>query len=178
MTKRLNTWLGGAALLIGGAAFLITAISAIHFGLNGQVVFNTPGPPPIVYQISGQLSSAQILALFATPVVVIPAQGSGTLIIVDSFDAELVFNSAAYVNNGFFQANYGISSVASPAVGSCSSSFIKASASSVCIVTASNSNISAALSVNQPVNIGLSVAVVAGNSPVNWWIKYHVLTGL
>jgi hypothetical protein len=52
------------------------------------------------------LSSAQILDLLNTPVVVVPAQGANTLILISSLTLSGVFNSINYTGGGELSVAY------------------------------------------------------------------------
>jgi hypothetical protein len=52
------------------------------------------------------LSSAQILALSATPVSLIPAPGAGKIVIVDSILFKMVRTATAYANGGALEFRY------------------------------------------------------------------------
>ena len=135
-----------------------------------------PAPPPIEYQISGTLSSAQILALNGTPVVVIVAPGAGKIISIDEFTAELVFNTIAYTGGG----TVGVTYLGGFQTGlSCGVNLIIATQTEICQSSASTFVPAVATAiVNQSVALAVTgPPFAAGNSPLSYWIKYHVLTG-
>lgn len=58
------------------------------------------------YTVEVPLSSAQILALNATPVSLVPAQGAGKIIIVDEILFEMTRTGTAYANGGALEFRY------------------------------------------------------------------------
>jgi hypothetical protein len=157
---------------------VVLSITSVVIGLRGQGSFNTPGPPPVEWLLTGSLSSAQILALNSTPVTVIPAQGAGTVIIIDQFSAELVFNSVAYTNTGSLGLRWNNSLSGQSLSANCAAAFLTASANDICIATSSTIlGTASTFFVNQPVTFSINSAPTLGNSPVNYWISYHVLVG-
>lgn len=61
------------------------------------------GSPADVRSIKVAISSAQILALFATPIQIIPAPPAGEYIDIISANANLVFNTTAYATTNAIQ---------------------------------------------------------------------------
>lgn len=59
-----------------------------------------------LYGTQVRLTSAQILALNATPVTLIPAQGAGKFIIVDEILLEMTRTATAYANGGALEFRY------------------------------------------------------------------------
>lgn len=55
---------------------------------------------------SVSLSSAQILALSATPVVLVPAPGAGRVVIVSDIDFQMTRTATAYANGGALEFRY------------------------------------------------------------------------
>jgi hypothetical protein len=60
----------------------------------------------VVRTIQAALSSAQILALSATPISLIPAPGAGKIVIVDSILFKMVRTATAYANGGAVEFRY------------------------------------------------------------------------
>ncbi len=76
-----------------GAGILITNPSA------GTVnIAVAPSYQPVLQQVQVTLSSAELLALHATPIQVLPAQGSNTVIVVDNVVLEFVPNTTPYAS--------------------------------------------------------------------------------
>jgi hypothetical protein len=65
-----------------------------------------PGGSGVFTQLKTTLSSAQILDLLNTPVVVVPAQGANTLILISSLTLSGVFNSINYTGGGELSVAY------------------------------------------------------------------------
>ena len=60
----------------------------------------------LVQFIQVSLSSAQILALSATPVTLVPAPAAGKIVIVDSILVKMVRTATAYANGGALEFRY------------------------------------------------------------------------
>ncbi len=86
-------------------------------GATGDVTFTAGSPsagtqsvtalnPAIGQTITVAVSSAQILAMSAAPVSIIPAPGSGKLIVVDSVVFEMIPTTTSYTSGGVVSLNY------------------------------------------------------------------------
>ncbi|MEE8153290.1 MAG: hypothetical protein V3T76_09715 [candidate division NC10 bacterium] len=74
------------------------------------------------------LSAAQILALFTTPVTLIPAQGADTVIQVLRITAKLIFGATAYTIPGFSRLEIHESSLAGQLINNWTGSFVSSGA--------------------------------------------------
>ncbi len=153
--------------------FFLLMFVAIALMLPGQY---TPPPPHVA--VTGSITSAQILALNSTPVQVVAAPGAGNAIIVDQFTAELVYNSVAYTNSSQFYLGYGTSNGGFASSPACPLYFITASANEICIGAPNSTATAAANVANKALSLMNTGANATGNSPITYWIWYHVLSGL
>jgi hypothetical protein len=146
----------------------------------------TAGSAPQV--ASGTITAAEMLALNATPKLLIAAPGAGKTIIVDEIQLFLDYNSAAYAGiasgedlairyatgdtnivlvetTGFLDATADVHKYCQPskfAVGATVST-------PIAITTVDNEGIEIALEVGE---------ITTGDSPLKWEIRYHVVTQL
>jgi hypothetical protein len=74
-----------------------TSLTSIASGAN----------PFAVQSVAFTLTSAQWLAMFTTPVLIIPAQGLGTIIVPGAIEFELIYGSVAYSGGGPVGFEYG-----------------------------------------------------------------------
>lgn len=130
---------------------------------------------------SGTLTSAQLEAMYATPISLIAAPGSGKAIIVDKFELEYVYVTTAYATNaGSAQLTYGSSAHAAANVASLGVAFTgltdqtasTTSAAGGSLVGLANTAIS-----NVAVYISNTTAALAtGDGTAKWNIWYKVIT--
>lgn len=128
---------------------------------------------------AGSLSSAQILALFSSPVAVVPGQGSGTLIAVDQFYLELIAGGTAYSSATGVGLHY-TNAAGTSATGQCNAAaFLNAASNAVCLGAGTFIvGVAATTAVNQPLVImTTSSNPTLGTGTINYWIRYRVLTG-
>ena len=115
------------------------------------------------------LTAAQVLALNATPVQLLPAPGANLAIVLRAVLLELLFNTTAYTNGGGaniqFLAN---ATVVSDVTQANFNGLITATANSILLVDSPfiNTVLAKANLVNQPLNVNLTAALTAGNSPL------------
>ena len=115
------------------------------------------------------LTAAQVLALNATPVQLLPAPGANLAIVLRAVLLELLFNTTAYTNGGGaniqFLAN---ATVVSDVTQANFNGLITANAGSILLVDSPfiNTVLAKANLVNQPLNVNLTAALTAGNSPL------------
>ena len=115
------------------------------------------------------LTFAQVLALYATPVQLLPAPGANLAIVLRAVLLELLFNTTAYTNGGGaniqFLAN---ATVVSDVTQANFNGLITATANSILLVDSPfiNTVLAKANLVNQPLNVNLTNALAAGNSPL------------
>jgi hypothetical protein len=94
-----------AAGSISGPSMLYPGQSA-RYESNGTDTWHVFSPPPAGGQINVTLSSANILAMSATPVSLIPAPGSGKVIVVDHVSLKMVTTATQYANGGAVELRY------------------------------------------------------------------------
>lgn len=128
---------------------------------------------------TGSLSSSQILNLNTTPVTLIAAQGSGTLIMVDSAVLELVFGGTAYAAGANITLRYVNTAGIAISATTCGATFVNAGQNEVCSPgTGGPATTVATNAVNQVVVLAnAGGAFTTGNGTINYWLRYRVLTG-
>lgn len=115
------------------------------------------------------LTTAQVLALNATPIQLLPAPGANLAIILRAVLLELLYGGTAYTNGGNaniqFLAN---ATVVSDVTQANFNGLITATANSILLVDSPfiNTVLAKANLVNQPLNVNLTAALAAGNSPL------------
>ena len=115
------------------------------------------------------LTAAQVLALNATPIQLLPAPGANLVIVLRAVLLELLYGGTAYTNGGNaniqFLAN---ATVVSDVTQANFNGLITATANSILLVDSPfiNTVLVKANLVNQPLNVNLTAALAAGNSPL------------
>lgn len=116
------------------------------------------------------LTAAQVLALNATPVQLLPAPGANLAILLRGFALELLFNTTAFTNTGNATLRFNLSSTLATntiyTFGSLSgfSGLITAASTSFLWSNTSNTTAGTKASLaNQPLYVDLSAAVAAGD---------------
>ena len=115
------------------------------------------------------LTAAQVLALNATPVQLLPAPGANLAIVLRAVLLELLYGGTAYTNgsnaNIQFLAN---ATLVSDVTQANFNGLITATANSILLVDSPfiNTVLAKANLVNQPLNVNLTNALAAGNSPL------------
>jgi len=89
-------------------------------GPSGIAIWGSPSKQ-IILSNSGSLTSVNITGLFTTPITLVPAQGSGTLIVIDQIIINYVFGTTQYSGGGnlslTYQNNTGIPATQSAILG-------------------------------------------------------------
>lgn len=73
--------------------------------VNNQL--NSATVPPPVFKSVVNLSSAQVLAMYTTPVLVAPAPGAHKFLLVHDFFVEYAYGGTPYANGSGFTLQYG-----------------------------------------------------------------------
>lgn len=125
----------------------------------------------VAERVTVTLTSAQVLALFTTPVTLIPAPGAGKSISVDEIVATVNFNSVAYTGANALELRYTNASGAK-VTGDLAAAFINSAATRV--------DKAVAAAVTQVQNAPIVAAVPtanpgAGNSTITFDILYRVI---
>lgn len=125
------------------------------------------------------LTSAQLLALRATPQIVIPAPGVGFVIEVETVMLRYVFNSVAYtLNAGTIRAFYGPVANAVPLFANAAVGLIDQAAnrSNVGLLALATGNLTDALGLNQPIFIANDGAAefTLGNGTLQVTLVYTI----
>ena len=126
--------------------------------------------------VTGQmvvLSSANVLALNATPITLVAAQGAGTFIIVDSIAAFLDYGSVAYVSANALEFRYTDGSGAK-VTEDMSAAFLTAAADTSREVKGIQTELTPAG--NAPVVVSVPTAdPTTGDSPITFRVTYRVI---
>jgi hypothetical protein len=127
------------------------------------------------------LTAAQVNGMYATPVQLLAAPGSGKLILIDNILWDIAFVSAQYAAGGAIQAQYGntVHGVGSPASASIAAATLNGVAASGFI-----ENGSGAATLNAPATVKNTAVYISnatapfttGDSTVTLYVKYRVLT--
>lgn len=146
--------------------------------INNQL--NTATVPIAVATTTVTLSSANIQAMYVTPVVLIPAQGANTSILVLDIFNEYIFNTTAYADGDPIQIQYNnVGSDASPGSFIFYSSNILAETSSTFlgIDAGGGYTIPNASAINKGIYISnQSAPYTGGNSTLKVTLTYAVIT--
>jgi hypothetical protein len=128
------------------------------------------------------LTAAQINGMYATPVQLLAAPGAGKLIIIDSILWDIAFVSAQYAAGGAIAAQYGntVHGAGPAASGTLAAASLNGVAASGFLSNAGSAgllNVAASASENTAVYLSnASAAFTTGDSTVNLYIKYRVVT--
>lgn len=121
-----------------------------------------------------QLTSAQVLALHTTPVTLVPAFGAASVIIVDSIDAKLAYNTTTYTGANALEFRYTDGS-GTKVSADMASSFIDSVATAYDHVAGVVTELTPVA--NKPVVVAVPTAnPAAGNSTITFITKYRVVT--
>lgn len=168
-----------------------TKLNKSNFKTGPLTPYTDLGISDIQQIASGTLTSAQILALNANPITLIPAPGVGKTIIVDEIQLFLDYGTAAYVAGAgedlTFQ--YVTGNVAIAAIDNDAVTFLTAAADAhwlgkpngVYAVSVAGTGDGVLLTTidNEGIEVTIAVGeVITGNSPIKWKIKYHVVASL
>lgn len=127
------------------------------------------------------LTAAQVNGMYAAPVQILAAPGSGKLILIDSILWDIAFVSAQYASGGAIQAQYGntVHGAGSPASASIAAATLNGVAASGFIA-----NGSGAATLNAPATVentaiylsNATGAFTTGDSTVTLYVRYRVVT--
>lgn len=162
------------AQLYGGTGAAGTAaVVAVGSGLSlsGETLSATGGTGPVSVA-TVTLSSVEILALNASPTLVIPAPGAGLAIQILSVCTELVFGTSAYTGSGQFFLAYGPATT-SPASGN-AAVVVKSTVSSIQINVAQGAPTANSAASNAAIYATGAGTLIGGDGTVNLTILYYV----
>jgi len=141
----------------------------------------------LMVEATGTLSQANIQAMYATPIVLVAAQGAGTLIVVDEIELLHTYSTTAYTDGGDVSIQYTTSAIAVSVVDvavvtvAASANFIiKPSAAYTSTGTASSAT-DLSTSINKGIQITNATAAFATGNAANilkYRVRYHVVTAL
>lgn len=143
------------------------------FGVGSNTAFNSEFPANATQIAEGVLSSAQILALFTTPITLIAAPGAGKYISVDEIVFRLNFGTTQYTGANALEVRYTDGSGVK----------VTGDLASACIDSASSRadkviGVAAAVAVaNAPIVAAVPTAnPAAGDGTISYSIIYRVVT--
>lgn len=154
----------------GGGSLTITLTS------NG---ISWIAPMPVV-TATLTLTAAQINTMFTTPVLIIPAQGAGTLISINKCVYNAIFGSAAFTGGGVLAGFYGsVSPPVSAAHNTVNAAFLTTfSANQVAAASGSVASTTAAINTGVYISNQTGVFAVGTGSSMTVTCQYTVLTGI
>ena len=143
--------------------------------------FTAATGPGVLIAVSGTLSTAEILAINTTPIEAIAAQGANTQIEIISSSAKLRFNSAAYVLAGgdlsLHETNVAGTRLLSTIKGL--DNLLDEGATQRRRLQLDNQGTTLIILENVPIVWTVNVGdPITGDSPVDWFILYRVITVL
>lgn len=169
----------------GVAALVATGTSGQVLTSNGAgaaPTFQTAGggaSPAEAQAITVTLSSANIMAMFGTPVTLIPAPGAGKLIQVDEVVVSFIYNSIAYANGSELRIRYSgsgtdlFSTIADTGPMRGTASFINAA---LAIGGAGGTIAVTSLTNTAIVATNTGSAFTDGNSTMKIFLRYRIIT--
>lgn len=119
------------------------------------------------------LSSANILGMFATPIEVIPAPGANKLIILESCVFKLTYNSVQYTGGGTVALRQG-SNGNNLILSVITNTFVNGSVDTINQSNATSSGVSRASNDNIVITNTIG-AFMNGNSTATLYIRYHIV---
>lgn len=168
-----------ARIVFSSTASTTVQLSLLNYPVRDR--FWTPIQSPIL-EATGIITSAQILALSATPVTLIPAQGVGTVIVPQLLTLNYIFGGTAYVTAGInMDICYAINNNAfDPAM---SATLLGNTANAYTFyetfATISNGGKTSNLVTNLPLCLGCPVSSpTVGNGTLIWTLFYRVLNSV
>ncbi len=86
----------------------ITTVTLPVAGSSGTINTSVWGNNSLIQSVTTTtLTNAQLLGMYATPVLLIPAQGAGTMILLDKMVVDYHYLTASTASGGAIQAQYG-----------------------------------------------------------------------
>jgi len=134
----------------------------------------------VLLSVSGTVSAAQIKALNASPVDIVPAQGANTFIYVNSFFAKYIYGTTPYTAGASQVIRLRYTSTATSIISTVfSNSVLTGTANSICSAPTSHLVSQAPANI---VNIGVnlfnpvSTEVTNGDSTISYVMTYYVIS--
>jgi hypothetical protein len=128
------------------------------------------------------LTAAQVNGMYATPVQLLAAPGSGKLILIDSILWDIAYGTTQYAAGGAIAAQYGnsVHGAGPAASGTLAAATLNAVAASSFLSNAGSAgllDVASSAALNTAVYLSnASAAFTTGDSTVNLYIKYRVVT--
>lgn len=136
----------------------------------------------VLQQATVSLTAAQINGMYATPVQLIAAPGSGNLIVIDSILWDVAFGTTQFAAGGAIAAQYGntVHGAGPAASGTLAAATLNAVAASSFLANSgfgSVLDVAKSASLNTAVYISnASAAFTTGDSTATLYVRYHVVT--
>ena len=133
---------------------------------------------PLVQQVKQvSLTAAQLIAMYTTPVSILPAPGAGKVLIIDAIAFQFKHGATQFTGGGAVTFVFHGTAV-TPHSGNVAASVIQAAADDVLYL---GPNVSAAVDLQSAINLGLDIknataAFAAGNGTAIVTVWYSVLT--
>lgn len=133
---------------------------------------------------TGSLTSAQIKALFDTPVELIPAPGANKMVVIQGFALQVLFNTAAYTAGGAVYLQYGAAAhggnFATPVAGIPSAFVTGVAANSSVISTSGQIDSTTGLVIGSAANAAITITnatqdFATGLGTANWFVWYSIV---
>lgn len=196
----ISNTLPSADIIVGNSSNVATAVAMtgdVHISNAGVTTVQTGAitgskiannavdyaqlAPDVAATATVTLTAAQVLGMYATPVQLVAAPGSGKLILIDSILWDIAFVSAQYAAGGAIQAQYGntIHGAGSPASASIAAATLNGVSASGFLANGSGSATLNAPATVENTAVFLSNATAAfttGDSTVNLYVRYRVVT--
>ncbi|HZT29503.1 MAG TPA: hypothetical protein VFA33_06450 [Bryobacteraceae bacterium] len=155
-------------------------ISAPQFQGDGSLLTNIGSSAlnPLVQQVKQvSLTAAQLIAMYTTPVSILPAPGAGKVLIIDAIAFQFKHGASQFTGGGAVTFVFHGTAV-TPHTGNVAAATIQAAADDVQYL---GPNTSAAIDLQTAINLGLDIknataAFAAGNGTAIVTVWYSVLT--
>jgi len=166
----------------GNAELQVTALTEPSFGVAASVTTAAFLSPGSLISATVALSAANILGLYATPILLVPAQGANNVILVDSIVWSITYGTTQFAAGGVLKAQYGsAANGAGPAAsGTIAAATLNAVAANYVMTNAGGAGVVAATraaSANTAVYLSNTVgAFTTGDSTAELYVNYRVVS--
>lgn len=142
--------------------------------IGGQWWTNLGSTRQRIFRASVDLSAAQIIAMNATPVTIIPAPGAGSVVVVDNITFKMTRTSTAFTSGGNVVFEYGTSGTDVTAV---IASTVVTGAAGVVYQNVRGVEASTAVDANQLIQVtNLTGAFASGTGTATIFIDFHIVS--
>jgi hypothetical protein len=192
-TEKLSTSLADSNIFVGNAGNLAAPVlvsnDATMANTGALTIANSAITVAkcsrfVTAEATGEITQAQLLDLFNTPVEVIAAPGAGLYVVIEEMEILHSYSTAVYINGGILQVEYGdgtdiMSFPATVVTGGASASFFGTPGAYQRDAAAGTGGIDITGAINQNVRLTNIVAVFLNGDAANvlrYRIRYHVAT--